>query len=320
MMIKSFLSKIRAEDGLSKNTIDSYGRDLKLFDQFLRDNNRKLDQVNKNDIKEYVAQLYKNNIKSSSLSRKISSLRNFYDFLNKEGIVVNNPLENFENPKKSQTLPKFLSEEEMFAILDYAQKDRSEFGIKLSCILEILYGSGLRVSELVSLPISAIQYDQNNQIKNYLIVKGKGSKERIAPLSKSAINKIEEYIDLREKIGLKRSKWLFSGDVRMSKNDIIYKKRAFLLQNDKHITRQRINQMLKELAIKTNVNPEKVYPHALRHSFATHLLNNGINIRYLQELLGHATISTTEVYTHMLDKNLHILLKKYHPLNEIKEL
>lgn len=316
-IIKNFLEKIYAEDGLSKNTVESYERDLKLFQNYIEKHQKNLENAKQEDIKKYLNFLYQNDIKTSSLSRKISSLRNFYNFLVNEKLILDNPMQNIENPKKSKNLPKFLNEEEVFKILDHIQNDKSEFGIKLSCILEILYGSGLRITELVSIPIGAIQYNEDNTIKNYIIIKGKGNKERIVPLSKSAIKKLTEYINLREKIGLKKSKWLFMGEFRMSKSSEIAKKRDFMLQNDKHISRQRINQMLKELALKIGINPDIVYPHALRHSFATHLLNNGINIRYLQELLGHATISTTEVYTYMLDKNLHILLEK-HPLNKIE--
>ncbi len=324
-LIELFLEKISAEDGLSKNSIDSYGRDLKLFCQFfsnesankaLNKKNLSINQINDKDVSRYLNYLFEKGVKSSSLSRKISSLRNFYKFLENEGEINENPLKNIENPKKESRLPKFLSEKDTFKLLDFAEKDKSEFGIKLSCILEILYGSGLRITELVTMPISLIQKDQNNILKNYFIVKGKGGKERIVPLSKSAIEKLQEYLKLRENMGCGKSKWLFCGNIRSSKTNEFIKNKEFLNKKDQPITRQRVNQMLKELALKAGLDPRKISPHILRHSFATHLLNNGINIRYLQEMLGHATIGTTEIYTHILDDKLQELVLKNHPLNK----
>ncbi len=314
-LIESFLEKIAAEDGLSKNSIISYSCDLKLFYSFANKKDLSFISIKDADIRSYIEDLHKQNIKSSSLSRKISALRNFFNFLESEKLIEQNPLKNIENPKKQNKLPKFLSIEEVFKLLDFAEKDNSEFGIRLSCILEILYGSGLRISELVNLPISSIQKDENNKIKNYLIIKGKGNKERITPLSKSSLNKLLIYLDLRDNIGQKQSKWLFPGNIRSSKNAQIIKKKLTSKEKDQPITRQRINQMLKELATKSGLNPDIIHPHILRHSFATHLLNKGINIRYLQEMLGHATISTTEIYTYIMDDKLQELLFKHHPLN-----
>ncbi len=315
-LIKLFIEKITAENGLSKNTTESYGRDIKLFKEFCKLKNKNLTNINQSGIELYIKQLYQQNIKSSSLSRKISALRNFYNFLEEQEKIHQNPLKNIASPKKQNNLPKFLSEKNILQLLDFAQKDKSEFGIKLSCILEILYGSGIRISELINLPISSIQKDYNNNLKNYLLIRGKGNKERIVPLSRSAITILGEYLILRKKIGHDSSKWLFSGHIRSSKNAQNIKIRSKFVKIDKPMTRQRINQMLKELALKSGLDPQKISPHILRHSFATHLLNRGINIRYLQEMLGHATIGTTEIYTHILDGKLKELVLKHHPMNK----
>ena len=186
-------------------------------------------------------------------------------------------------------------------------------------MLEIIYAAGLRVTELVSLPISAIQESgDENILKNYLIVKGKGSKERLAPLNKSALKMLLEYLQWRKKMGHEKSKWLFVGTSRASKKSLsknsIDKENGEDVAAYSHITRQRFHQMLKELAVKAKVDPARVHPHVIRHSFATHLLNNGVDLRLLQELLGHSNISTTEIYTHIMDSKLQELVFKHHPL------
>lgn len=318
-LIANFLDKIRAEDGLSLNTILSYRKDLELFHKFLAPSQIKLQHVTANDIKDYVYELYKQDLRASSVSRKISALKNFYRFLESENLVKDNPAIYLQGQKREAKLPKFLTEEEIFKLLDFVNRDKSEFGIKLSCMLEVLYSAGLRVTELVSLPINSIQeIAENGQktLRNYLIVKGKGNKERIAALNKSAISKLMEYLELRKKMGQEKSKWLFVGVARASKKIGEVRKRDVEIR-DEHLTRQRLHQMLKELAQKVDIDPTRVHPHVIRHSFATHLLNNGVDLRVLQELLGHSNISTTEIYTHILDSKLRELVFKHHPLNKV---
>jgi len=323
-LISNFLEKIRAEDGLALNTILSYGKDLELIDKFLISKNISFEKATADHIKDYFYELYKDNLRSASIARKISCLKNFYKFLESENIVKSSPTLLLQTPKKELKLPKFLSEEEVFKLLDFINCDKSEFGIKLSCMLEILYSAGLRVTELVSLPISAIQeidgVDGKKTLRNYLIVKGKGSKERIAALNKSAIKMLIEYLDFRKKMGQEKSKWLFVGSVRSSKKKNREGDEEQLqdreMASHSHITRQRFHQMLKELALKANIDPDRVHPHVIRHSFATHLLNNGVDLRILQELLGHSDISTTEIYTHILDSKLRDLVLNHHPLSK----
>ncbi len=314
--ISNFLEKLKAEDGLALNTTLSYGKDLELFSKFILTKKISFENVNSDLLKEYLYELHQEKLRSSSIARKISAIKNFYKFLENENLVKINPTLHLQAPKREAKLPKFLSEEEVFKMLNFVNRDKSEFGIKLSCMFEILYAGGLRVSELVSLPIAAIQHE-GNSLKNYLVVMGKGSKERIAPLNKAAISKLLEYLELRKKLGQEKSKWLFVGVVRASK--IVGKiRQQTAVVIDQHLTRQRFHQMLKELASKVGVDPTRVHPHVIRHSFATHLLNSGVDLRVLQELLGHANISTTEIYTHILDSKLKELVFKHHPLGQKK--
>jgi integrase/recombinase XerD len=315
--ITNFLEKLKAEDGLSLNTILSYNKDLELFVRFLTTKKTAFEDVSSNHLKDYLYDLHKQNLRSASIARKISCLKNFYKFLENENLIKSSPASQLSVPKRDLKLPKFLSEEEVFKLLNFVNLDKSEFGIKLSCMLEILYAAGLRVSELVSLPLSAIQesVDENNEktLRNYLIVKGKGNKERIAPLNKAAIKMLLQYLQLRQKMGQENSKWLFVGMARSSKKqDEIRLRNSALL--DTHLTRQRLHQMLKELAKKVGIDPSRVHPHVIRHSFASHLLNSGVDLRVLQELLGHSDISTTEIYTHILDSKLKDLVFNHHPL------
>ncbi len=304
--LTNFLEKLQAEEGLALNTISSYKKDLELLEEFLITKSSSLTTASLDDLKDYLHFLHNKNLKSSSIARKISCLKNFYKFLEDEKAIKSSPAVNLETPKKDFKLPKMLSEEEMFKLLDYANKDKTELGIRLACMLEILYAAGLRVTELVSLPLSAIQKDDVSALKKYLIVKGKGSKERIAPLNKSAISKLVEYLELRQKIGHEKSIWLFVGGKNTHGT------------TDRHLTRQGFHGLLKQLALKAGLDPERVHPHVIRHSFASHLLNHGVDLRILQELLGHSDISTTQIYTHILDSKLKELVFKHHPLATTK--
>jgi len=313
VLITNFLEMLKVESGLSKNTLISYHLDLKLFLEFVNSKKSNFLKTDEKLIKNYLNQLYKNDLSAASTSRKISTLKRFFTFLYQEKYIESNPTVNLTKPKDAEKLPKILSEKEVLKLLDTVNKDKSDFGIRLSTMLEILYASGLRVSELVALPISAIQKGEDG-IRNYLVVLGKGNKERIAPLNKSAMKILQDYLEVRVNLGQKNSKWLFCGDFRASKNmNITQSNKKFLV--DKHLTRQRFHQMLKELAINSGVDEKKVSPHVIRHSFATHLLNRGADLRVLQELLGHSDISTTQIYTHIMDSKLKELVKNKHPLS-----
>jgi integrase/recombinase XerD len=306
---------LKAESGLAKNTLESYHLDLKLFLRYLYSNNSHFLKADEKQIKLYLNKLYKDDLSPASASRKISTLRRFYSFLELEKHITVNPTINLIKPKQAHKLPKVLSEGEMLKLLNQINKDKSDFGIRLSCMIEILYASGLRVSELVSIPISAVGQSEG-AIKNYLVIKGKGSKERIAPLNKSAIKILEGYLNCRERLGQKDSKWLFCGHFRASKDMNLSKDDQKFGSVDRHLTRQRLHQMLKELAINAGIDEKRVSPHIVRHSFATHLLSRGVDLRILQELLGHSDISTTQIYTHIMDSKLQKLMKSKHPLSK----
>ena len=315
-LILLFIEKIKAEDGLSINTALSYQRDLELFVKFLNEIKINILEVDLTILRKYLLDLDMQGLRSSSISRKISCLKNFYKFLLQENLLKINPTSELESPKKERHLPKFLNEQEILKLLEAVNNDESEFGLKLATMLEIMYSAGLRVSELVSLPFSCLAFD-DGEIRNYLIIKGKGGKERIAILNNATIKILKKYLLFREAVGLKDSKWLFVGNARSSKTkDIgdLSKKTRFSL---KHITRQRFHGMLKELAYKVGIDASRVHPHVIRHSFATHLLNNGIDLRILQELLGHSDITTTEIYTHIINAKLKQIVEKHHPLAKI---
>ena len=315
--INNFLQKIRAEDGLSKNTILSYGKDLEMLEIFLKNIEISFENCSKEILKKYFNEDAQQNLKNSSVSRKISCFKHFFNFLEQENIIKKNPVLEIHGPKRHKILPKFLSENEVTKMLDILLQDESEFGIKLSCMLEILYSAGLRVSELVNLPISAVQF-KNSQIDDFLIVKGKGNKERIATLNETSKIILAKYLILRKKVGLESSKWLFVGNFRSSKKPNQIKIHAVNFKDfiDKPLSRQRFNKMLKELAIKAKIEPSRVHPHVFRHSFATHLLNSGADLRVLQELLGHSDISTTEIYTHISENKLRDAVLNHHPLSK----
>ena len=315
--INNFLQKIRAEDGLSKNTILSYGKDLEMLEIFLKNIEISFENCSKEILKKYFNEDAQQNLKNSSVSRKISCFKHFFNFLEQENIIKKNPVLEIHGPKRHKILPKFLSENEVTKMLDILLQDESEFGIKLSCMLEILYSAGLRVSELVNLPTSAVQF-KNSQIDDFLIVKGKGNKERIATLNETSKIILAKYLILRKKVGLESSKWLFVGNFRSSKKPNQIKIHAVNFKDfiDKPLSRQRFNKMLKELAIKAKIEPSRVHPHVFRHSFATHLLNHGADLRVLQELLGHSDISTTEIYTHISENKLRDAVLNHHPLSK----
>jgi integrase/recombinase XerD len=291
-IVESFLEMLMAEKGSSDNTIQSYRRDLIDYIGFLA--NKDALSITGDIIRSYLATLH--TISATSLARKLSSLRGFYKFLISEGHIKHNPLENISFPKQSRRLPKILTENDIAKLLDYCINDQSFEGMRFKTLLEILYAGGLRVSELVGLKITNIARD-----KTHLIICGKGNKERFVPLTKPAQNALQEYLKIRNYFlsSTKSSSWLFPS----------YGK-------DGHLTRQRFGQLLKETAFEAGLDPQKISPHVLRHAFATHLLQGGMDLRSLQQLLGHEDISTTQIYTHVTDDHLRKTIENFHPLNK----
>ena len=297
-LIDSFLNMLVAERGATVNTVSAYLNDISHFKKYLIENeiDSKIESCSKDSISNYIKYLSKNGLNPRTATRRLSSLRQFFLFLQSENHRSDNPTNNVDGPRQIKSLPKLLSEEEVEQLFEKANQIVGPEGIRLVCLLEIVYAAGLRVSELISLPNTALAQNQN-----ILLVRGKGGKERLVPLTISAIDSINAYREVRH-VFLKsnrESKFLFPSR----------SKEGFL-------TRRRVGQLLKDLAIASNIDPEKVSPHVLRHAFATHLLDHGADLRSLQKMLGHADISTTQIYTHVLSKRLMSVVSSHHPLTK----
>jgi len=297
--VDAFLEMLVAERGVARNTIEAYRQDLEDFNAFLKEGfppKSALVDVTPQHVNAYFANLSRQGREEATLSRRLSALRQFYQFLVSEGWVASNPTATIDAPHHKRALPKILSEEDIIHLLEVARSQTDPEGCRLYTMLEILYASGLRVSELVSLPFIAVHLS-----KPCLMVRGKGGKERLVPLSEHAINALKPYLALRsfflKKAGFSGEKWLFPSPSK-----------------EGHLTRQRFGQLLKELAIKANLDPDKVSPHVIRHAFATHLLSHGADLLVIQKLLGHADLSTTQIYTHVVTDHLKNLVNHHHPL------
>ena len=287
---------ITVERGAAKNTIESYRRDLDDFNKFSTARNRLIENADSNLIRAYVKKLSNAGLAPSTGARRLSALRQFFRFLHAEGFRVDDPSSSLDSPKLRRPLPKHLNEDEVEMLLKTAENKHGNEGLRLIALLEILYATGLRVSELVGLPLSAIS--RNGRI---LIVKGKGGKERMLPLNEPASDAIKSYKIVRDSFlpkGYRGSDpgWLFPSR-----------------SNQGYLTRARFGQLMKELAIESGLDPRRVSPHVLRHSFASHLLAHGADLRSLQQMLGHSDIATTQIYTHVLQERLRQLLD-VHPL------
>ena len=314
--IKNFLNDLIVEKGYSKNTIISYKNDLENFSKYLDSIKLNYKTVSYENLKKYILFLDEKKYTEVTISRNISSIRQFYNFLQLEEIIQNNPTKLLEFENKEKKLPKFLSKEEITTLLTYAKQ---KCNIQFYCMLELLYATGVRVSELVELRIGDIQkkYIKNSlyTIDDFLIIKGKGNKERLVVLNSIAKQVLIEYLNIRDSL-LKdhKSNWLWTTMINFDKNKL------FDIKKDKHISRQVFARKLKNISISCGIDPDRVFPHSIRHSFATHLLNDGVDLRILQELLGHSDISTTEIYTHISSEKLKNVIKQFHPLaiDEVK--
>ena len=293
--VSAFMEMLAAERASSTNTREAYLRDLTDFQTFLK--KKPLEEASREQCEAYMADITKRGFAPSTLSRRISALKQFYLFLYSEGWRKDNPALYLEPPKARPPIPHYLETEEVLKLLDAAKDDP-----RMSAMLEVLYASGLRVSELITLKVSMLEKNPDSAfgLMPWLKVIGKGNKERIAPLNQSALKALREYLPLRPDA---KSPWLFPSS-----------------KNKSYITRQGFAQLLKQLAIDAGIDPEKVSPHVLRHSFATHLLNNGMDLRNLQELLGHADIATTQIYTHVAKERLEAAVKEFHPLGKKRKI
>jgi integrase/recombinase XerD len=301
-LIALFLDMLAAERGAGKNTLDAYGRDLADLAGHLRQNGRSIAVASTDDLRGYLSALSDSGFKSSSVARRISSIRQLFRFLYAERHRADDPAAVLEGPKRSRPLPKVLSIADVDTLLNGARAAMDDAGAPLSqrlraarllCLLEVVYATGLRVSELVALPASAAKRDQA-----MLVVRGKGGKERLVPFNDAAKRAMADYLKMRD--GTEREpKWLFPS-----------------FGESGHITRQHFARELKALAASCGIDAEKISPHVLRHAFASHLLHNGADLRVVQTLLGHADISTTQIYTHVLEERLKSLVRDLHPLTD----
>ena len=300
--IESFLEMLVAERGAAPNTIDGYRRDLETFADYLTQRGEAVETASSDDIRAYLANLSGAGLSPRTAARRLSALRQLYRFLFAEGTREDDPSAVIDSPRQGRTLPKVLSEAEVEGLLAAARARPGLDGLRRLALVEVLYATGLRISELVSLPMSALA--RNPRV---LVVRGKGGKERMVPLSEPARAALAQYraalTQAREgKTGAsaarsRGSKWLFPS-----------------AGGTGHLTRQRVAQILKDLALEAGIDPGKVSPHVLRHAFASHLLAHGADLRSVQKMLGHADISTTQIYTHVLQERLKSLVQRHHPL------
>ena len=299
--IESFLEMMMAERGASTNTIAAYERDLQDFASHLQKKNANLENVNRKTIEQFLANLSTSGLSASTVARKLSALRQLFQFLYAEKIRADNPTITLETPKQGRPLPKTLHEHSITALLETAASDTSEEGIRTLSMLELIYGAGLRVSELVGLKLSALQMKDGKTTVNtdFLIVTGKGNKERLVPVGKKSREALSRYLAIRPHFLRENetSPYLFPYH-----------------RAEGYITRQQFAVILKNLALKAGLDPASISPHTLRHSFASHLLSGGADLRVIQELLGHSDITTTQIYTHVNADRLKELVQQNHPL------
>ena len=304
-----FLDMLAAEQGAGPNTLDAYRRDLTDLSAFLAGESESFAGAETQSLRDYLADLDTRGFKSSSVARRLSAMRHLFRFLLNERIRTDDPAAILSGPKRGRGLPKVLSISDVDRLLTRAKALAEEAGtssqerlraMRLYCLLEVLYATGLRVSELVALPVSASRSDAR-----MIVVRGKGNKERLVPLNEASRHAMADYLAAMEALKGSRaknavvSKWLFPS-----------------FGESGHLTRQHFARDLKELAAAAGLAPRLVSPHVLRHAFASHLLHNGADLRVVQTLLGHTDISTTQIYTHVVEERLKSLVRDLHPLSE----
>ena len=298
--LENFLEMLAAERGAAENTLAGYRRDLEDFSGFL--GRKMLASAQSEDISAYLGDLNRRGFAETSQARRLSALKQFYKFLYAEGSREDDPTRTLSAPKKRASLPKLLSMEDVDRLIETAraetEKPQKSAAARLRTqrmytLIEVLYATGLRVSELVALPVTAALRDAR-----LIEIRGKGGKERLVPLSRAAQAAMKDYVGLRAAEGAyEKSPWLFPSH-----------------GDSGHLTRQHFARDLKDLAVAAGLDAGKISPHVLRHAFASHLLQNGADLRVVQQLLGHADISTTQIYTHVLDERLRELVESAHPL------
>ena len=293
---EAFLEMMSVERAAARNTLIAYARDLADAEAFLkRGGGGGLAVADAPTVEAYFAELGARGLSAATASRRRAAVRQFYRFVLGEGWRTDDPSRRVEAPKRGRSLPKVLSREEMDRLIAAATARGGAQGLRFGCMVELAYASGLRISELTALPLAALARDPA-----YLIVKGKGGKERLAPLNDAARTAVKAYLDIREAFlqrGDKANPWLFPSRGKVG-----------------HLTPRRFAQVLDEASASAGIDPARVSPHVLRHAFATHLLEGGADLRVVQKLLGHADISTTQIYTHVASDRLAEVVRTRHPL------
>ncbi len=290
-----FLEMLSAERGAAANTLASYRRDLNAYLAHLNRRGHGPRDASVDDIRSWLQAMSMAGMAASSSARRLSAIRQFHKFLFAEGRRADDPTATVDSPRRGRALPKLLSEADVAVMLAQAAAQPGIAGLRMKALMELLYATGMRVSELVALPYAAVAREQD-----FVIVRGKGGRERLVPLTEEAKRALAAYREVRHAFlpgGARESNWLFPSAGKAG-----------------HLTRQRFGQMLKELAAAAGIDPAKVSPHVLRHAFASHLLAHGADLRAVQKMLGHADISTTQIYTHVLEERLSRLVGEKHPL------
>jgi integrase/recombinase XerD len=300
-LIELFLDMLAAERGASVNTLDAYRRDLADLSADLKHFRCSVAAARTDDLRAHLTRLAERGLAPASVARRLSAIRQLYRFLYSEAHRTDDPSAVMEGPKRGRSLPKVLSVKQVDDLLKQVRTGLSADSqterlraARMVCLLEVLYATGLRVSELVALPETAARRDLR-----MLVVRGKGGRERLVPLNDSAKRAMADYLTLRDDAKVERSKWLFPS-----------------FGESGHLSRQHFARELKALAAAAGLKASQVSPHVLRHAFASHLLQNGADLRVVQTLLGHADISTTQIYTHVLEERLKSLVRDLHPLAE----
>jgi integrase/recombinase XerD len=297
--LNGFLDMLAAERGAARNTLDAYQRDIDDYLEFL--GGRSLDAVSADDIRAWLADISARGLKASSAARRLSAVRQFHRFLYTEGFSPGDPSAAIEGPRQGRPLPKVISVSDVDRLIGTARAACEREGmtpaarlraLRMRCLIEMLYATGLRVSELIALPLSAATTRER-----FLVVRGKGDKDRLVPLNEPAREAARAWLAALRETGTADSRWLFPAEGESG-----------------HLTRQAFGRDLKVLAGAAGLPAAALSPHVLRHAFASHLLQNGADLRVVQELLGHADIATTQIYTHVLDDRLKSMVRDLHPL------
>src|ERR1700694_818565 len=285
-LVREFLSYIQVEKGLSANTLQSYARDITKLQGWAEKNGKQIEKLERKDLREWIASWSRDGLAPSSVGRAVSAARGFFRFLMLDGHIKRHPAEDLPTPQRVSRLPQFLTEEEMERLL-FAPDLKTDVGVRDRALLEVMYATGLRVSELCGLRTSDVELDAG-----LVTCHGKGSKQRRIPIGKSAVHCLQRYLGIRKQFGSEAKAELF-------------------LNRGRVLTRQAAWAIIKTYAAQAGV-PD-ISPHTLRHSFGTHLMQHGADSRSVQALLGHADISTTEIYTHITDLHMRKAYDRFHP-------